>query len=431
MNAQIITCLIIFVLTMISFVWGKLPLAVTAMLSLAAYFLTGCINAKEALSGFANTNTILIGSMFVVAAGFSKTQFVHHCAHLIDRVSAGSWTKTMAGYLFITALLAQFILSPSAVFTIVFPMILASCEEKGISPSKVMFPVGLCAIATCAIFPVGASLSLYAQFNGYLQTYGYTNYQFGIWDICIGRIPELIFTLIYCTFFASKFTPDKPLIPLTNLATDTKDKQTETLPKLQEIMGFVIFIVVSVGMIFQTTLKIPAWAICLGGALLMILFGVLKEQEAYRAIPASLLFLFIGALATGSALMSTGAGKVIGDAFAKVALSLGNNYLIAAMFFGIPFILTQVMNNTGIIAVFIPIAILAAKSMGGNPIGPCILVLSAALCAFMTPMGTPTSAMMMELGGYNIKSLVKQGILPGIIIWVISSLWIGYLYPVL
>jgi solute carrier family 13 (sodium-dependent dicarboxylate transporter), member 2/3/5 len=431
MDVHVVICLIIFILTMISFVWGKLPLAVTAMLSLAAYFFTGCINTKEALAGFSDSNTILIGSMFVVAAGFSKTQFVHHCAHLIDRISAGSWTKTMAGYLLITALLAQFILSPSAVFTIVFPMILASCEEKGISPSKVMFPVGLCAIATCAIFPVGASLSLYAQFNGYLQTYGYTKYQFGIWDICIARIPELIFTLIYCTFFAAKFTPDKPLISLTNIAADIKNNQTATLPRLQEIMGFAIFIMVSAGMIFQTVLKIPAWAICLGGALLMILFGVLKEKEVYRAIPASLLFLFIGALATGAALTATGAGKIIGDTFAKIALSLGNNYLIAAMFFGIPFILTQVMNNTAIVAIFVPIAILAAKSMGGNPIGLCSLVVSAELCAFMTPMGTPTAAMMMELGGYNVRSMVKQGILPGLFIWILSSFWIGYFFPVL
>ncbi len=432
MTIHIVICLIIFALTMVSFVWGKIPLAITAMLSLAAYYLTGCIDPKTALSGFANSNTILIGAMFVVAAGFSKTQFVHHCAHLIDKISAGSWKITMAGYLIITAILSQFILSPSAIFTIIFPIVLASCNEKGISPSKVMFPLGLTAIASCAIFPVGASLTLVAQINGYLQTYGYGQYQLGIWDLCIGRLPELIFVLLYCIFIAPKFAPEKSSLPIMgNSNTKVVSKNQTKLPKFQEIAGLVIFILVSVGMIIHGQLKIPSWAICLAGALLMVLLGVLKEKEAYKAIPVSLLFLFIGALATGEALTSTGAGKVIGDIVAKGALTLGNNYLIAAMFFGIPFILTQFMNNTSIGAVFLPIAILASKSLGGNPIGPCILVISAALGAFMTPMGTPTTAMVMELGGYNVKSLIKQGIIPALIIWIVSSLWVGYLFPVL
>ena len=59
-------CLIICVLTMISYVWGKLPMALTAMLSMVAFILTGCLDPKTALGYFGNTNGIMIVAMFVV-----------------------------------------------------------------------------------------------------------------------------------------------------------------------------------------------------------------------------------------------------------------------------------------------------------------------------------------------------------------------------
>lgn len=42
-------CLIICVLTMISYVWGKIPMGLTALLSMAAFILTGCLDPKTAL----------------------------------------------------------------------------------------------------------------------------------------------------------------------------------------------------------------------------------------------------------------------------------------------------------------------------------------------------------------------------------------------
>ena len=39
-------CLIICVLTMVSYVWGKIPMGLTALLSMAAFILTGCLDPK-------------------------------------------------------------------------------------------------------------------------------------------------------------------------------------------------------------------------------------------------------------------------------------------------------------------------------------------------------------------------------------------------
>ena len=96
MSAQLIICLVIFALTIASFVIGKLSMAVTALLSLIALVLTGCIDIDTALGGFANSNTIIMASMFVISTGFSKTQMVTKLSQSVARASKGSFTKVLA-----------------------------------------------------------------------------------------------------------------------------------------------------------------------------------------------------------------------------------------------------------------------------------------------------------------------------------------------
>ena len=86
---QLEICLIISTLTIISYAWGKINMGTTAMLSMVAFVLTGCIDAKDALDNFANPNTVMMLSMFVVAAGFNRTKFVRICAHSVNSM----WKK--------------------------------------------------------------------------------------------------------------------------------------------------------------------------------------------------------------------------------------------------------------------------------------------------------------------------------------------------
>ena len=146
-------------------------------------------------------------------------------------------------------------------------------------------------------------------------------------------------------------------------------------------------------------------------------------------MPIDLTLMVAGGLCMGSALANTGAGDLIGNAIASTASSLGNPYLIGALFYLIPFFLTQIMQNRTVMAIFAPIAILACKSMGADCTGPLLLVASACCTAFMTPMATPTVPMVMGIGGYDMKSNMKQSILPAILLSVAYILWVMTIYP--
>lgn len=131
----------------------------------------------------------------------------------------------------------------------------------------------------------------------------------------------------------------------------------------------------------------------------------------------------------GSALSATGAGEIIGNAIAAMLGGTHNSYLIGGVFFVIPFLITQVMLNRAVSAVFMPLCIMTCQALGADPTGPMILVTAGCLTAFLTPMATPAVPMAMASGGYDLKDLLKGGWLITIIISVVYVLYTMTVMP--
>ena len=434
MSNTLIICLVISLLAVISYVWGKIPMALTAVISLAAFVLFGCLSPEVALSYFGNANGIMIMSMFVVAAGLQRTKFVKNVANSVNRFANGSIIKVMAGYVIVSVILSQFIQSPMIVFGIMAPMMIETCKTMDISPSKVMFPLGVSSIATCSAFPLGSGATVAAELNGYLSASDYTTAVVQLTDPMKARFPLVIVCVIWCVFFAFKFAPNHK-VEHSGEAIE-KGRRPEEKPALkpfQEVAGYVIFFAVTIALLFQkqinSVLIAPTWLICFIGAVMMVVCGVLNGREALRTLNLSMYLLFVGAMAMSGALANSGAGQLIGDAIASVAQSVGNPYIIGLVFFLVPFLLTQVMQNRGVMMIFIPIAIQACKSMGANPVGIIIMVQAACLSAFMTPMATPAVPMIMAEGNYTFSDMVKQSLIPAVLFCIVTVIWTMTVFP--
>lgn len=426
--SQLAICLIIFAITIIGYCSGKYSLATIAITSLMTLTLTGCLQAKEALGYFANSNVIMIAGMCIVAAGFNRTKF---CTALADRISViakGSLAKMMMGYVLIGVLLSQFVQSPVSVIGIVAPMLIASAESMGLKPSKVIFPVGIATIITCCTLPLGAGATIAGELNGYLESYGYTDFTIGFLDPMIARLPLLIIASLYCIFTAVKLAPDEPTAEIA--ISGKKKGNAVSLNSFQEAAGIFIFFADAVGMMFASKFGLALWQVTVIGALAMVLCGVLKPKEASAAIPLSMLLLIVGALAISGALSATGAGELIGAHIANMVTAVGgNSYLVGLIFFVVPFILTQFMSNRGTMMIFYPIAIATCSAADLNPTGLMILIQAACLSAFMTPMATSGVGYIMGCGGYDQKSMIKQSIPLAVICCVVSVGWIMTMFP--
>lgn len=428
MSTQLIITLIVFTLMVLGFIQSKVSRAVVALGAMVVLVFTGCLDAKTALSGFSNSNTILMATMFVVSEGFSRTQTVSKISQLLGKVSKGSFTMVMAGYVIITMLLANVAGSSAAAFAIVFPMVFAVCDEMGFTRSKMLFALGMISISTCLTFPIGGSATIYAQYNGYLESLGAVE-RVSMLEPMIARLPGVIAICAYAIFLAPKFSPELPLV-LTDSAKKT-GKTREPLAPWREKVCVAVFVLVIVGLLFADKLGIAGWMITLTGALIIAATGILSTKEVYGAASlGGIVMMYVGVLGVGNALTATGAGEAIGSAVATMLGGTTNGYIIGLVCFLVPFLVTQVLNNRAVGAIFTPIAIMTCTALGVNPVGPMILANAGALAAFMTPMATATVNMYMGLGGYSQKDLIKMSILPSVILTVVNVLWIMTIYPV-
>ena len=168
-------CLIIFALMVIGFFIKQLPMSFTSMAVLVALVLTGCVEAKTALGAFGSSTVVTMVSMFIVAAGLSRTQMINHLSKLLLKVTGGSFTKVLASYVVVTCILGQFIPSIVALFALVCPLVQNMCEEMKISPSKMMYPIAIASVSCSFIVePIGPYAAWYVTQNGYMESYGWT-----------------------------------------------------------------------------------------------------------------------------------------------------------------------------------------------------------------------------------------------------------------
>lgn len=339
MNTVVI-CFIIFILTILGYIFYdklKLPMGVTAMSALLLLTITGCIDEDTALAGFSNPNTVMILGMFIVAAGFNRTQAVNQVTSLLYKIGGGSYKKMYAGFLIVTCILSQFVPSPMVVFTVMYPMVLAMCDQMNVSPSKAIFPVGFVAVSTCGVFPVGSGAVAYATQNGYLESFGAVE-RFQVLDFFKARVPVLLVIMLYAIFLAPRFAPEKPPVPLTELSSKKGKKEQAPLSPVREKLALLIFTIVTLGLIFQSKLPLESWQITLIGAVLMVGSGVLSSKEALNAIPLRIICMYIGALSLAAGLTATGAGDVIGNWLSSIVGDVKNGYVIGALFFLAPFL---------------------------------------------------------------------------------------------
>ena len=428
MDAQMIITLGVFLFMIVSFSLHRLPMALTSIIGMLILVVTGCVDSKTALGNMGSTTVITMISMFIVAAGLSRPHMVEKLSRLVYRVSKGSFTKVLAGYVLVTFILGQFIPSITALFALVCPLVIAMCEEMKVSPSKMMYSIGLVTVATSyTIMPIGPYAATFIEDNGYLMEYGIKDFQFTMFTQMNIKVFVALFVLIWAIFFAPKFAPDQPLVPI-SMVEARKKAQREPLSPIREIIGYAVFFGVILCLIFQS-FGLPSWIIPACGAAFLVLTGVLSEKEAIGSMCLDIVLLYVGVVTLGSAFANTGAGELVGDAVAGLLGGVQNSYLLGAIFFLAAFVMTSLLYNRAVSKILIPLVILTSMSLKCDPRGLMEMCYIGSMCSVMTPMATSVVPMMMGAGGYDQKSLIKMGWLPALLMGLITVLVGMTLYP--
>lgn len=416
--AAITLCFLAFAIVM--FVTEKIPLGLTAMIVCIGLVVTKVLDVKTAFSGFIDGNVILFVAMFIVGGALFETGMANEIGGIVTKF-ASSERMLIVAIMTIVGLMSG-VLSNTGTAAILIPVVIGIAAKSGFKRSRLLMPLVFAAAMGGNLSLIGAPGNMIAQStlnNAGLPTFGFFEY-------AIVGLPILIVGILFYATIGFYLLPNHD--PKGEGVFDTA-KDFSGVPQWKKTLSLVILVATLLGMIFEKQIGISLSVVGCVGAVLLILTGVISEDDALKSIDLKTIFLFGGTLSLASALDKTGAGKLIAE---TVIGALGSNPS-PTMFTFVVFILccvmTNFMSNTATTALMAPICLSIAQGMNADPRAVLMACVIGGSCAYATPIGMPANTMVVGAGDYRFMDYVKSGLPLIIIATIVSMILLPWAFP--
>ncbi len=140
MDTQIIILCLIVVGAIVLFVTEWLRADLVALMIVAALMLTRILTPNEAVQGFSNPATIIIGSMFVLSAALDRSGALTPLSTTIARIGRGRPLVLCLMVMLAVGAASAFI-NNTAVVAVFLPAVMVVAREERISVSKLLIPM--------------------------------------------------------------------------------------------------------------------------------------------------------------------------------------------------------------------------------------------------------------------------------------------------
>lgn len=201
------------------------------------------------------------------------------------------------------------------------------------------------------------------------------------------------------------------------LGDEAVPRRTEKAPLAVAILlGMIVVVVAGI---------VPISVAALAAALLVILTGCVRMDEAYQAIEWSVVFVVAGTLPLGLAMEKSGATQWLADVALSGVADLGVLPVLAVLFVTTVG-LNLAISNSATAVLVAPIAFTMAASHGLDPRPLVLAVALASSVAFATPIAHQSNLLVMGPGDYRSRDYARVGLplsLVGFIV-VVLALWV-------
>ncbi len=135
------TILIILIITMGFFIWGKWRYDIVAMIALALSILCGAVHTSDAYSGLDNPAVITVACVMIISQAISRSGILHNAMHKVARINQHFFLQ-ISILTVVTAILSAFMNNVGAL-ALMMPIALQSAYDNKRSPSLLLMPIAL------------------------------------------------------------------------------------------------------------------------------------------------------------------------------------------------------------------------------------------------------------------------------------------------
>ena len=200
---------------------------------------------------------------------------------------------------------------------------------------------------------------------------------------------------------------------------------TTDLPQTDKANTSLAIILIVIGLAAIGLLPIAVSAIA--GVAVLLLTRCIRIGAAISAISPSIYFVVSASLALGLALQETGATTFLTELFLYLTNGRSPTFILSALMLLLA-LLTNVVSNNAAAVIGTPIGLGIAQQLG-LPAEPFILaVLFGANMSYATPMAYKTNLLVMSAGNYTFRELVKVGVPLTILMWLVLTWLLSWLY---
>ncbi len=185
-----------------------------------------------------------------------------------------------------------------------------------------------------------------------------------------------------------------------------------------------LFFAITVALVLFSDL--PLSASLMTGAIGMVISGVLKMDEAYRAINWQSVFLLACLLPLGIAIQHTETALWLAQQFIEILDAFPPWVMLLALAV-LATIFTLVMSNVGATVLLVPIAINVAIQIGGNPAVFALTVALATSNSFLIPTHQ-VNALIQAPGGYRVVDFMRAGSVMTVLFIAVVLLMVQWLF---
>lgn len=157
MSWDIVAMLAVTGVAVFLFATEKMRMDAVAILVLCSLVLLGQVDTQTALSGFANSATITVTAMFVLAAGLQNSGALDSVGSLLAKVkSPTAFLLILCG---INAVISPFV-NNTAVVAVLIPIVIAASQNIKMAPSKSLIPLSFSSQMAGVCTLIGTSINL-------------------------------------------------------------------------------------------------------------------------------------------------------------------------------------------------------------------------------------------------------------------------------